>query len=55
MNHTELRDFIDRYFDDNELRDLCFDLDIDYESLPAVGKSAKARELVAYCLRHGRR
>ena len=54
MNHTELRDFIDRYFDDNELRDLCFDLDIDYESLPAIGKSAKARELVAHCQRHKR-
>ena len=54
MNHTELRDFIDTYFDDNELRDLCFDLNIDYESLPAVGKSAKARELVANFQRHAR-
>jgi tetratricopeptide (TPR) repeat protein len=54
MNHTELRDFIDRYFDDNELRDLCFDLDIDYESLPTIGKSAKIRELITYCERHER-
>jgi len=29
MKPTELRDFIDTYFDDNELRDLCFDLNID--------------------------
>ncbi len=41
MNHTELRD-------------LCFDLAIDYESLPAIGKSAKARELAAHCQRHKR-
>ncbi len=54
MDRTELRDFIDRYFDDNELRELCFDLGIDYENLPAVGKSARARELVTFCERHGR-
>ncbi len=54
MNHIELREFIDRYFDENELRDLSFDLTIDYESLPAVGKSAKIRELIAYCQRHER-
>jgi tetratricopeptide (TPR) repeat protein len=32
--------------------ELCFDMGIDYESLPGEGKSARARELVAYCLRN---
>jgi tetratricopeptide (TPR) repeat protein len=54
MDHLELRDFVDRYFDDNELRELCFDLGVDYESLPAAGKSARARELVTYCQRRNR-
>lgn len=43
-----------KLFDDNELRTLCFELAIDYDSLPGQGKSAKARELVAHCNRHGR-
>lgn len=54
MNHTELRDFIDRYFDDNELRDLCFDLGIDYQNLSGDNKSAKIRELIMHCERYGR-
>ncbi len=54
MDLTELRDFITKYFDYNELRDLCFDLGIDHESLPGESKSAKARELVAYCQRRNR-
>ncbi len=54
MDLTELRDFITKYFDYNELRDLCFDLGIDHENLPGESKSAKARELVAYCQRRNR-
>ncbi len=54
MNPLELRDFIDAHFNDNELSDLCFDLGIDYESLPGEGKAVKARELVAHCQRHDR-
>ncbi len=41
-------------FNEGELRTLCFDLGIDYDSLPATGKSDKARELIAYCERHSR-
>lgn len=44
---------IDTYFDREELRTLCFKLGVDYDSLPAEGKSSKARELVVYCERHG--
>jgi hypothetical protein len=36
------------HFSLEELRTLCFDLDVDYESLPGEGKEAKARELVLY-------
>jgi DNA-binding NtrC family response regulator len=35
-----------------EIRDLCFDLAIDFDNLPGEGK--KAREVVAYCQRCGR-
>jgi hypothetical protein len=54
MNLVELRDFINTYFSDSELRDLCFELSIDYESLGGDNKPAKARELVAYCQRRNR-
>jgi len=54
MDLPQLRDFITRYFNDSELRDLCFDLGIEYENLGGDNKAAKARELVAYCQRHGR-
>ncbi len=54
MDLPQLRDFIVRNFNDNELRDLCFDLGIEYENLGGDNKSAKARELVAYSQRHGR-
>jgi hypothetical protein len=41
-------------FDLGELKSLCFDLDIEYDSLPGDGKAAKSRELVAYFIRRGR-
>jgi Effector-associated domain 7/TIR domain len=50
---TKLRQNLVDSFSDTELRDLCFDLGIDYEDLPGQGKAAKARELVAYCERRG--
>ncbi len=36
------------YFDESELRTLCFDLNVDYESLPGDGKADKAREFIRY-------
>jgi len=41
-------------FDDEELRDLCFKLNVYDESLPGGGKSGKARELVMFLERQGR-
>ncbi len=43
---SELLAFLTDRFDLEELRTLCFDLGIDYDDLPAEGKSGKARELV---------
>ena len=54
MDLPSLRDILVTYFNDSELRDLCFDLGIEYENLGGDNKSAKARELVAYCQRHDR-
>ena len=54
MDRVELAKFIRDKFNDSELRDLCFELHIDYESLPGEGKAAKARELVSFCERRDR-
>lgn len=42
------------YFNEEELRDLCFQLGIDYETLPGDSKTIKVRELVAYHERRNR-
>lgn len=41
-----LREEIARLFDESELKTLCVDMDVDYESLPTVGKASKVRELL---------
>lgn len=46
MNRGKLRQLLDDHFNENELRDLCFDLGIDYENLPPGAKKDKARELI---------
>jgi hypothetical protein len=46
-----LRQALRTLFDEGELRDLVFDLAIDYDNLPGPAKKDKARELVAYCWR----
>lgn len=45
---SQLRDFIENHFNDSELRDLCFDLKVDYENLDQGGKSDKIRGLITY-------
>jgi len=47
-----LRLTLEERFDLEEIKNLCFDLDIDFDSLRGEGK--KAREVVAYCQRHDR-
>ena len=51
---SALRQNITRLFELEELRTLCFDLGVDFESLGGEGKEAKARELVAFLDRNDR-
>lgn len=53
-NLVKLFQKIDRHFNDSYLRDLCFQLQVDYEDLAGPGKRDKARELVTWMDRHGR-
>lgn len=54
ISPTKLKQFIVGAFSESELRDLCFEVRIDYENLPPGGKSDKARELVVYMERNQR-
>jgi hypothetical protein len=51
---VRLRRTLAARFDMSELRVLCFDVGIDHEDLPGETKADMARELVAYCVHHGR-
>ena len=53
VNLKTLRDALDNGYSDGELRDLCLELNLDYEDLPGDGQAAKARELVLFCKRRG--
>ncbi len=54
-SRTVLREVLVRYFNDDELHNLCFDLGIDYDDLGGDGsKSGKARELISYLERRNR-
>jgi Effector-associated domain 7 len=45
-NRAKLLELLTYCFNADELRELCFDLGVDYDSLPGEGKTDKARELV---------
>lgn len=49
-----LRDNLNTYFSESELKSLCFDLGIDYENLGGSTKSGKVLELIQMTQRHGR-
>ncbi|MCA9957424.1 MAG: hypothetical protein KC443_00230 [Anaerolineales bacterium] len=53
-NLVKLFEKINRHFDDSELRDLCFQLQVDYADLSGMEKRDKVRELVTWMDRHGR-
>lgn len=42
------------FFDEEELNTLCFELNIEYEALPASGFYGKVRELLEYAERHNK-
>jgi hypothetical protein len=53
MNLQKLRDKIIEGFNLSEVRDLCFNLNVQYENLEGTTLNDKARELVEYCKRQG--
>lgn len=46
-----LHTIICKHFDFEELRTLCFDLDVDFDELRGEGKAGRARELILYLQR----
>ncbi len=53
IDRVKLRQVLDENFNTTELRDLCFDLNIDYENLAGENEANIAREIVSYAVRHG--
>lgn len=53
-NRSELKKLLKKHFTLEELKTLCFDLEIPYEDLPGTTRDAKSRELITYCERNGR-
>jgi hypothetical protein len=53
MNRAKLLEMLRTHFNETELRDICFMLDIDYEMLAGTSKADKTRELIAYVERRG--
>lgn len=51
---TAIHHLLVRYYNEEELKSLCFRLGSDYADLPASGRDAKARELVTALDRRGR-
>ncbi|HSG15093.1 MAG TPA: SIR2 family protein, partial [Anaerolineae bacterium] len=51
---TKVRDALAASFSEEELRELTFDLNVEYSDLPGEGRSAKARELAALLKRQNR-
>jgi hypothetical protein len=52
VNVPALRFILITHFNESELRDLYFDLAIDYESVPGQTRNDKARELIGYAQRN---
>ena len=51
MDEQKLFEMINKHFDEEELRDLCFYLKIDFENLRSDRKYGKVRELILHCIR----
>lgn len=48
QNQVEIQKILITYFNDGEIRQLCFELGIDYDDLPIGGRQLKATELVKF-------
>lgn len=53
-NLADLLELLVNRFGEDELRTICFYLEVDYEILPATGKLGKVRELLTYLERRNR-
>lgn len=53
-NIVKLFEKMDRLFNESDLRDICFRLSLDYESLGGRSKRDNVRELITTLQRHGR-
>lgn len=51
---STLHDNMDRYFSLEEIRTLCFDLGVDFDSVRGEGKAPRIRELILALARNGR-
>lgn len=54
IDSTTLRQWLDDYFNLEEIRLLCFELEIDFESLPGNTKRAQIASLIEYAARQDR-
>ena len=54
INVGQLRRNMLKALDEDELADLCFDMEIDYDSLRGESKNARVRSLILLCERSGR-
>ncbi len=54
VDRVLLKQVLIRHFSEEELRDLTFDMNIDYETLPGTNKVGKVRELIVYTERHSK-
>jgi non-canonical purine NTP pyrophosphatase (RdgB/HAM1 family) len=54
FNIVQLQQSILKGFDESELRDLCFMLQVDYEDIPGSTRRDKARETIMHLSRRGR-
>ena len=54
INLGKLREFTVNFFSESDLRDICFDEDIDFENLLGPRKSDRARDLVIHFKQRGR-
>ena len=54
INIGQLRRNMLKALDDDELADLCFDMEIDFDSLRGESKNARVRALILLCERSGR-
>lgn len=54
FNPSQLLKLITEGFDEEELKDICFNSGVDYDTVPGKDKKSKAREIIIYFMRRNR-